>query len=148
MRISVPAEIKANEHRVGLVLSSLKELTAKGQNVYVETGAGSNVKSSDENYIEAGAEILTMAEAVFQYAQMIVKVKEPQPEERARLTSDQILFTYLHLATDADQAAGLIASGRRANAYVPSLLLRAAYRCWRQCSRSLVACRSLKAHPA
>jgi len=81
VRISVPAEIKANEHRVGLVLSSLKELTAKGQNVYVETGAGSNVKPSDENYIEAGAEFLSMAEGVFHHAQMIIKVKEPQPAE-------------------------------------------------------------------
>ena len=117
MRIGVPAEIKANEHRVGLVPSSVKELTAKGHNVYVETGAGRNIEASDADYVEAGAEILTMAEAVFQHAQMIVKVKEPQPAEWARLTSDQILFTYLHLAADADQADGLIASGCSAIAY-------------------------------
>ena len=117
MRIGVPTEIKANEHRVGLVPSSVKELTAKGHNVYVETGAGRGIAASDADYIEAGAEILSTAEAVFQQAQMIVKVKEPQPAEWARLTSDQILFTYLHLAADAAQAAGLIASGCSAIAY-------------------------------
>ena len=117
MRIGVPAEIKANEHRVGLVPSSVKELTAKGHNVYVETGAGHGIAAPDVDYIEAGAEILETAEAVFQQAQMIVKVKEPQPTECARLTSDQILFTYLHLAADAAQAAGLIASGCSAIAY-------------------------------
>ena len=117
MRIGVPAEIKANEHRVGLVPSSVRELTARGHNVYVESGAGRGIAASDADYIEAGAEILSVAEAVFQQAQMIVKVKEPQPAEWERLTSDQILFTYLHLAADADQAAGLIASGCSAIAY-------------------------------
>ena len=117
MRIGVPAETKANEHQVGLVPSSVKELTAKGHNVYVETGAGRGIAASDADYVEAGAEILSMAESVFQQAQMIVKVKEPQPVEWARLTSEQILFTYLHLAADVDQAAGLIASGCSAIAY-------------------------------
>ena len=117
MRIGVPTEIKANEHRVGLVPSSVRELTANGHNVYVETGAGCGILASDADYIEAGAEILSTAEAVFQQAQMIVKVKEPQPEEWARLTSNQVLFTYLHLAADPDQAAGLIASGCSAIAY-------------------------------
>ncbi|MEC7190777.1 MAG: alanine dehydrogenase, partial [Pseudomonadota bacterium] len=83
MRIGVPAEIKANEHRVGLVPSSVQELTAKGNNVYVETGAGHGIAAPDADYIEAGAEILETAEAVFQQAQMIVKVKEPQPTECA-----------------------------------------------------------------
>ena len=81
MRIGVPTEIKANEHRVGLVPSSVKELTAKGHNVYVETGAGRNIEASDTDYIEAGAEFLRMAEAVFHHAQMIVKAKESQPAE-------------------------------------------------------------------
>ena len=81
MRIGVPAEIKANEQRVALVPSSVKELTAKGHNVYVETGAGRNIEASDADYIEAGAEFLSMAEAVFHYAQMIVKAEEPQPAE-------------------------------------------------------------------
>ena len=102
---------------IGLVPSSVKELTAKGYNVYVETGAGRGIAASDADYVEAGAEILSMAEAVFQQAQMVVKVKEPQPAEWARLTSEQILFTYLHLAADADQAAGLIESGCSAIAY-------------------------------
>ena len=109
MRIGVPAEIKANKHRVGFVPSSVKEITAKGHNVYVETGAGRGIAASDADYVEAGVEILSMAESVFQQARMIVKVKEPQPVEWARLTSEQILFTYLHRAADADQAAGLIA---------------------------------------
>ncbi len=102
---------------IGLVPSSVKELTAKGYNVYVETGAGRGIAASDADYVEAGAEILSMAEAVFQQAQMVVKVKEPQPAKWARLTSEQILFTYLHLAADADQAAGLIESGCSAIAY-------------------------------
>ena len=93
MRIGVPAEIKANEHRVGLVPSSVKKLIAKGHNVYVETGAGRGIAASDADYVGAGTEILSMAEAVFQQAQMIVKVKKPQPAEWARLISDQILFT-------------------------------------------------------
>ena len=117
MRIGVPAEIKANEHRVGLVPSSVREVTSKGHNVYVETGAGRGIAASDADYEEAGAEILKTAEAVFQCAQMIVKVKEPQPAEWARLTSDQILFAYLHLAADANQASGLMASGCSAVAY-------------------------------
>ena len=117
MRIGVPAEIKSNEHRVGLVPSSVRELTAKGHDVYVETGAGRGISASDANYAESGAEILSSAEAVFQRAQMIVKVKEPQPVEWTHLTSDHILFTYLHLAADADQAVGLMESGCSAIAY-------------------------------
>ena len=96
MRIGVPAEIKANEHRVGLVPSSVREATSKGHNVYVETGAGWGIAASDADYEEAGAEILKTAEAVFQCAQMIVKVKEPQPAEWARLTSTKffsLIFT-------------------------------------------------------
>ena len=81
MRIGVPAESKANKHRVGLVPSSVKELTAKGHNVYVETGTGRGVAASDADYVEAGAEFLSTAEAVFQQAQMIVKVKELQSAE-------------------------------------------------------------------
>ena len=81
MRIGVPAEIKANEQRVAMVPSSVKELTAKGHNLYVETGAGRNIEASDADYIEAGAEFPSMAEGVFHDAQMIIKVKEPQPAE-------------------------------------------------------------------
>jgi len=117
MRIGVPAEIKPNEHRVGLVPLSVKELTSKGHKVFVEAGAGRGIAASDEDYVESGAEILNTAEAVFQQAQMIVKVKEPQPTEWARLKANQILFTYLHLAADSDQASGLMASGCSAIAY-------------------------------
>ena len=117
MRIGVPAEIKANEHRVGLVPASVTELTAKGHQVLVEAGAGRGIAAADSDYQAAGAQILPSAEAVFEQAQMIVKVKEPQPAEWARLSSDQILFTYLHLAADPDQAAGLMASGCSAIAY-------------------------------
>ena len=88
MRIGVPTEIKANEHRVGLVPSSVKELTAKGHNVYVETDARRSIPASNADYVEAGAEILSMAQEAFQQAQMILKIKEPQPAEWARLTSD------------------------------------------------------------
>lgn len=117
MRIGVPVEIKVNEHRVGLVPSSVQALAAKGHDIYVETGAGQGIRVSDADYAEAGAKIFNTAEAVFQQAQMIVKVKEPQPAEWARLSSDQILFTYLHLASDENQAAGLMASGCSAIAY-------------------------------
>ena len=77
----MPSEIKLNEHRVGLVPSSVRELTAKSHNVFIESGAGSGIVASDEEYVESGAEILNTAEAEFQNAQMIVKVKEPQPTE-------------------------------------------------------------------
>ena len=117
MRIGVPAEIKANEHRVGLVPSSVKELTARGHHVLVQSGAGEGIAASDADYVKAGAEILDTAASVFQQAQMIVKVKEPQSTEWTQLTANQILFTYLHLAADADQAAGLMASGCSAIAY-------------------------------
>ena len=93
------------------------ELTAKGHQVLVEAGAGRGIAAADSDYQAAGAQILPSAEAVFEQAQMIVKVKEPQPAEWARLSSDQILFTYLHLAADPNQAAGLMASGCSAIAY-------------------------------
>ena len=147
MRIGVPAEIKANEHRVGLVPSSVKELTAKGHNVYVEAGAGRSIAASDADYVEAGAEVLSTAEAVFQQTQMIVKVKEPQPAEWARLTSDQILFTYLHLAADAAQAAGLIASGCSAIAYETITDDQGGLPLLAPCQRLLAACLSLTALP-
>ena len=117
MRIGVPAEIKTNENRVGLIPASVNELTARGHQVVVESGAGRGIAASDADYQAAGATVLPSAEAVFDQADMIVKVKEPQPVEWARLRADQILFTYLHLAADPDQAAGLMASGCTAIAY-------------------------------
>src|SRR5438094_10165428 len=97
MRIGVPKEIKNHEYRVGLTPPSVAELVAAGHQVVVETGAGKGIDFEDQDYIEAGAAILPHADAVFEHAQMIVKVKEPQAVEIARLRPDHLLFTYLHL---------------------------------------------------
>ena len=117
MRIGVPTEIKVNEYRVGLVPGSVRELTAKGHEVFVQSGAGAGIFADDAAYEYAGAKILPDAEAVFAQSEMIVKVKEPQRVEWERLRPDHILFTYLHLAPDAEQAKGLLASGATAIAY-------------------------------
>jgi alanine dehydrogenase len=117
MKIGVPKEIKVRECRVGLVPGSVRELTAHGHEVFIETAAGAGVGLSDEDYMRAGATILPTAAAVFETAEMIVKVKEPQPEECAMLREGQVLFTYLHLSADPVQAKGLIASKCVAIAY-------------------------------
>lgn len=117
MRIGVPAEIKSNEFRVGLVPGSVRELTAKGHEVIVQAGAGAGISADDAVYEKAGARIVSSAKAVFDTAEMIVKVKEPQKVEWEMLRADQILFTYLHLAPDPDQARGLMTSGCAAIAY-------------------------------
>ena len=117
MRIGVPKEIKVHEYRVGLVPGSVLELTRQGHRVTIETGAGAGIGASDDDYRTAGAEIAANADAVFAAAELIVKVKEPQPAEIARLRAGQILFTYLHLAADAAQADGLMAKGVVAIAY-------------------------------
>ncbi len=117
MIIGCPKEIKAQEHRVGLVPSSVKELVAHGHKVVIETGAGAGINFTDADYRNAGAEIAASAEDVFARAEMIVKVKEPQPQECKLLRKDQVLFTYLHLAADAKQAKGLMESGCIAIAY-------------------------------
>ncbi|MEJ2121316.1 MAG: alanine dehydrogenase [Alphaproteobacteria bacterium] len=117
MRIGVPKEIKSNEKRVGLVADSVRELTARGHSVLVETGAGDGIGQADAIYREAGAEIAPDAAAVFEAADMIVKVKEPQPQECAMLHPGQTLFTYLHLAPDPVQAKGLVKSACTAIAY-------------------------------
>jgi alanine dehydrogenase len=117
MRIGVPTEIKVNEYRVGLVPGSVRELTAKGHEVVVQSGAGAGIFADDSAYEYAGAKILPDADAVFAQSEMIVKVKEPQKVEWERLRPDHILFTYLHLAPDAEQAKGLLASGATAIAY-------------------------------
>lgn len=117
MRIGVPTEIKNNEFRVGLVPGSVRELVSLGHEVVVQSGAGAGIFADDESYARAGARIVPDADAVFGEAEMIVKVKEPQLSECRRLRSDQILFTYLHLAADPDQARGLLASGATAIAY-------------------------------
>ncbi|NQW11539.1 MAG: alanine dehydrogenase, partial [Alphaproteobacteria bacterium] len=98
MRVGVPKEIKNHEYRVGLVPSSVRELVLHGHEVVVETHAGYGIGLDDEHYAAAGATILPSADAVFEQAEMIVKVKEPQAAEIAKLRRGQILFTYLHLA--------------------------------------------------
>jgi alanine dehydrogenase len=117
MRIGVPTEIKCNEFRVGLVPSSVRELVSRGHEVVVQSGAGAGIFADDAAYERAGARILSTAEDVFAAAEMIVKVKEPQAVEYGRLKPHQILFTYLHLAPDPEQARGLLASGATAIAY-------------------------------
>lgn len=117
MKIGIPTEIKNNEFRVGMVPASVHELTHHGHEVWVQTGAGLGIGMSDQAYIEAGAKIATDAESVFQTADMIVKVKEPQAVERQMLREDQILFTYLHLAPDRPQTEDLIQSGAVCIAY-------------------------------
>jgi alanine dehydrogenase len=117
MRIGVPTEIKSDEYRVGLVPGSVRELSARGHEVLVQAGAGAGIFADDETYRRAGATIVPTAEAVFEAAEMIVKVKEPQPVEYVQLKPHHILFTYLHLAPDPEQARGLLASGAAAIAY-------------------------------
>lgn len=117
MIIGVPTEVKSDERRVGLVPSSVRELTNQGHRVLVQSGAGVGAASPDPEYVAAGAEIVAGAEEVFGEAEMIVKVKEPQAEEIARLGEGQILFTYLHLAPDLPQTEGLLSSGVTAIAY-------------------------------
>lgn len=117
MRIGVPKEIKNHEYRVGLTPSSVREVVAHGHEVLVEHDAGLGIGAEDAAYQAAGARILPTAAEVFGEAQMIVKVKEPQAVERARLGPDQVLFTYLHLAPDPDQTRDLLASGVTAIAY-------------------------------
>jgi alanine dehydrogenase len=117
MRIGVPKEIKIQECRVGLVPAAVRELTAAGHSVVVERGAGAGVGCSDEDYRSVGATIAADAAAVFNGAELIVKVKEPQLQECARMRRGQVLFTYLHLAADPAQAEALIESQCVAIAY-------------------------------
>ncbi|WP_299494450.1 alanine dehydrogenase [uncultured Shewanella sp.] len=110
MIIGVPKEIKNHEYRVGMVPSSVHELKLKGHDVFIETNAGVGVGFSDQDYLDVGAIILSTAKEIFDTADMIVKVKEPQAIERAMLKPDQLLFTYLHLAPDLPQTKDLIDS--------------------------------------
>ena len=117
MLIGVPKEIKTREFRVGLVPSSVAELVRRGHEVLIETKAGAGIGAKDDEYKAVGATIAVNAADVFAKADMIVKVKEPQPSEWVQLSSNQILFTYLHLAADAPQAYGLADTGCTAIAY-------------------------------
>jgi alanine dehydrogenase len=117
MKIGCPKEIKPQEYRVGLTPHAAREAVAHGHTVIVETGAGAGAGFPDADYLAAGARIVATAEEVFAEADLIVKVKEPQAVERARLREGQVLFTYLHLAPDPEQTRDLLASGATCIAY-------------------------------
>ncbi len=117
MLVGVPKEIKNHEYRVGLTPSSVRELVAHGHQVLVQTDAGTAIGLTNEQYTAAGAQLVDSAADIFARAEMIVKVKEPQPVECAMLRPGQILYTYLHLAPDPDQTAALVKSGAICIAY-------------------------------
>ncbi len=117
MLIGVPKEIKNHEYRVGMTPGSVRELVRYGHDVLVQTMAGAAIGMEDEDYVRAGASIAADAREVFDRADMIVKVKEPQPDECRMLRKDQLLFTYLHLAPDPEQTRLLMDSGVVAIAY-------------------------------
>jgi|TARA_R110000796_G_scaffold49013_4_gene117324 alanine dehydrogenase len=117
LRIGTPKELKNREYRVGLTPQGAQELVRSGHSVFVETGAGEMVGFSDELYESAGCTISTNADELFDSSDMIIKVKEPQPVEIARLQPRHTLFTYLHLAPDPEQTRGLLKSGATCIAY-------------------------------
>ncbi|MDE2304665.1 MAG: alanine dehydrogenase [Gammaproteobacteria bacterium] len=117
MKIGVPKEIKVHEYRVGLVPAGVAELVRAGHEVLVQTGAGTGIGVDDAQYLAAGARIAADAAQVFSFAELVVKVKEPQLPECAMLREGQTLFTYLHLAADREQALALMKSGATAIAY-------------------------------
>ena len=117
MQIGVPKEIKNHEYRVGLAPASVREMVKHGHQVAVETNAGVGIGASDDAYQSAGARIAPTAAEIFATAEMIIKVKEPQASERAMLRAGQLLYTYLHLAPDAEQTRELVDSGATCVAY-------------------------------
>jgi alanine dehydrogenase len=117
MLVGVPKEIKNHEYRVGLTPTSVNEMVRHGHKVMVETNAGAGIGSSDDDYKKAGATIIATPDEIFAKADMIVKVKEPQPKERKMLREGQILYTYLHLAPDPEQTKDLVKSGAICIAY-------------------------------
>lgn len=117
MKIGVPKEIKNNENRVGLIPSGVRQLVQDGHELFVQKTAGNGIGISDEEYIAAGAQMVDTLEDTFEIAQMIIKVKEPQPVEIALLRPHHILYTYLHLAADKPLTEGLMKSGSTCIAY-------------------------------
>jgi alanine dehydrogenase len=117
VRIGVPTEIKSDEYRVAITPAGVRELSTHGHEVLVQTGAGEGSAMADEQFLAQGARIVPDADAVFEQAELVVKVKEPQPEEVRRLRPGQTLFTYLHLAAEPELARGLLASGATCIAY-------------------------------
>ena len=117
MLIGVPKEIKNHEYRIGLTPAGVRELAASGHSIMIQRDGGKPIGLTDEMYQRAGAEIVESAEEIFRRAEMIIKVKEPQPAECAMLRPGQVLFTYLHLAPDPEQTRALVASGATCIAY-------------------------------
>ena len=117
MIVGLPKEIKNHEYRVGLTPSSVRELTSRGHKVLVQKNAGTEIGLTDDQYVAAGAQLVDTAKEIFALSEMVVKVKEPQPEECAMLRPGQILYTYLHLAPDPEQTAALVKSGAICIAY-------------------------------
>ena len=117
MRVGCVKEIKSQEYRVGLTPAAVREVVAHGHDALIETGAGMGAGFADADYLAAGAEVAAGAATVWEAANLVVKVKEPQPQERAQLQHGQVLFTYLHLAPDPAQTHDLMASGATCIAY-------------------------------
>ena len=117
MRVGCPKEIKNHEYRVGLTPGAVREYVAHGHEVLIETKAGAGIGADDAAYAAAGAKIVGSARDIFEKSDMVVKVKEPQPNEWVQLRDGQVLYTYLHLAPDPEQTKGLLASGVTAVAY-------------------------------
>jgi alanine dehydrogenase len=117
MRIGIPAEIKPGERRVAVTPAAAQELVSAGAQLLVQAGAGLGARFADSAYVAAGARIAPDAESTWGESEMILKVKEPQPEELARLRQDHVLFAYLHLAPDPDQTRHIVASGATAIAF-------------------------------
>lgn len=111
MRVGVAKEIKTHEYRVGLTPGAVREYVAAGHSVVVEPSAGAGIGATDDNYRKAGATVVDSARDVFASSEMTVKVNEPQPSKWVQLRENQILFTYLNLAPDPEQAKGLLKSG-------------------------------------
>ncbi len=117
MQVGVPKEIKEQEYRVGLTPGGVRELINRGHQIWVESNAGAEIGFTNDAYKSAGAKIVDTPDEIFAKAELIVKVKEPQPIEYTKLRNNQILFTYLHLAADPKQTDALVASGCSAMAY-------------------------------
>ena len=145
MKVGVPSEIKTDEYRVALTPAGVRELVDAGHDVYVQSGAGLGSSIEDDDYVAQGAKILPDADAVFAEATLIVKVKEPQPVEVARLRPHHTLFTYLHLAAEEPLTRGLMESGATCIAYETVEDARGRCRCWRRCPRSRARSRPRRA---
>ena len=111
MKVGVPTEIKTDEYRVSLTPAGVRELVEAGHEVFIQSGAGVGSTIPDEEYTAQGAHMLPDAQSVFDEAEMVLGVKEPQPEEIEMLRPDHLLFTYLHLAPDPELTRGLVESG-------------------------------------